>query len=122
MADVPDLWTERMPATRPLFDRRPAFGLSRAAGGMPPEAPPALVTTEPRMPEKEHGPFLTYLCLPWSYGDRGRTLGDLWHRLQCRRERHQVHGGHVAQVGGAVVFVERRCRWCGAEAGGALRS
>lgn len=63
----------------------------------------------PPSPGRGHGPFVTYLCLPWSYD---RTSGEGWHRLKCRLGRHEIAGGHTMQIGGDVVFVERRCRWC----------
>jgi len=64
---------------------------------------------------RERGPFLTYLGMPWSYGDRHSR--DRWHRLQCRLGRHDMWGGHTMQVDGAVVFIERQCRWCDDGAG-----
>ncbi len=63
---------------------------------------------------RERGPFLTYLNMPWSYGDRAPS--DRWHRLQCRLGRHDMWGGHPMQVDGAIVFIERQCRWCDAGA------
>ncbi len=71
-------------------------------------------TPEPdtRKPPRERGPFLTYLLLPWSYGDG--DSGERWHRVQCFVGRHGMGGGHTMQVDGEVVFIERRCRWCGA--------
>ena len=66
---------------------------------------------------RERGPFLTYLGMPWSYGDRDSS--DRWHRLQCRLGRHDMRGGHTMQVDGAVVFIERQCRWCDAGASSA---
>lgn len=113
MADIAERrqrWTERTAERRDRSARAPTFRLSRPAESLP-EVPPELAPTEAAAPGRELGPFLTYLCLPWSYGDRAR--GDLWHRLQCRRQRHQIDGGQVMQVGGDAVFVERRCRWCG---------
>lgn len=114
MAEHPELWTERTPAPRHLFDRAPAFGLAGEVERLSQEAAPDPVPLEPRKPPRERGPFLTYLCLPWSYGDRRR--GDRWRRMQCRRRRHEMTGGHPMQVGGDITFIERRCRWCGAEA------
>ncbi len=110
MAELQQRRTERTPEHRDRSARAPTFGLSRHAELLP-EVPLELARTEAAAPRRELGPFLTYLCLPWSYGDRAR--GDLWHRLQCRWKRHQLDGGHVIQVGGDAVFVERRCRWCG---------
>jgi len=106
MAELPELWTERTPERQHLPDLVPMTGPS--ADGEPPPEP---ATNQAGTDRRERGPFLTYLCLPWSYGDR--TRGERWHRLQCRRNRHQVDGGHVMQLAGAAVFVERRCRWCG---------
>jgi hypothetical protein len=110
MAEYPELWTERTPE-RQLFDRTPTFGLAREAERPPAEIAPAPTTTEPRKPRRERGPFVTYLSLPWSYGDR--TTGDRWHRLKCRFGRHQIAGGHTVQLDSTVVYIERRCRWCG---------
>lgn len=97
MADHLELWTapdgEGLPVELPSDSAAPDLGKHR----------------------REPGPFVTYLSMPWSYGDR--DTGDRWHRLQCRLGRHDMHGGHVMQVDGAVVFIERRCRWCEAEAG-----
>lgn len=39
---------------------------------------------------------------------------DLWHKVQCRRGRHEFAGGHRMQLGSEFVTVERRCRWCDA--------
>ena len=114
MAEHPELWTERTPERRYLFDRAPRFGLARDAERLGEEVPPVPPTTSTWKGRRERGPFLTYLRLPWSYGDRNAT--DLWHRVQCRRRRHQMSGGHTVQLGSTVVFIERSCRWCGAEA------
>jgi len=62
-------------------------------------------------PRRERGPFLTYLQLPWSYGDS--RSGDSWHRVQCLLGRHRMGGGHTMQVDGILTYIERRCRWCG---------
>ena len=111
MADHPELWTERTPERRYMYDKPPSFGLARDAErmreGVPP--PPRLSTRKRR---RERGPFVTYLRLPWSYGDR--SASDSWRRFQCRRGRHVMGGGHTMQLGSAAVFVERQCRWCGA--------
>jgi hypothetical protein len=112
MADHPELYTDRTPERqRSALDRAPTFGVAREAEtyvAAPPDELPA------RKPRRERGPFVTYLQLPWSYGDRRRS--DVWHRMQCRRGRHQMSGGDTMQVGGALVFIERRCRWCEAGA------
>jgi hypothetical protein len=102
-------WTDRTP------EPRPAFGLAREAERMPMPVVPAdpdVVegdTPAPPDPSRERGPFVTYLLLPWSYD---RTTGESWHRLKCRLGRHEIGGGHTMQIGGDLVFVERRCRWC----------
>lgn len=96
MAEHPELWKEPTPDVAAQLDPLPTPG-------------PELPEERPR----ERGPFVTYLLLPWSYGDR--NSGERWHRLQCRRNRHEMGGGHTMQVGGTEVFVERRCRWCGTE-------
>lgn len=115
MAEHPELWTERTPEQRYLFDRAPSFGLARDAERMRDGVPPVIARTNPRKPRRQRGPFLTYLRLPWAYGDRGGS--DVWHKVQCRRGRHDMAGGHTMQLGSAVVFIERRCRWCEAEPG-----
>jgi hypothetical protein len=113
MAEHPELWTERSPEQRYLFDHQPTFGLAgeaeRMRGGEPPA--PRVSTARRR---RQRGPMLTYLRLPWSYSER--SPGDVWHRMKCRRGRHEMAGGHAMQLGSTVVFVERRCRWCGAKA------
>ena len=110
MAEHPELWTERTP--EPLADRTPVLGVShelaRIGEETPHEEPPP-----PREPRRERGPFVTYLFLPWSYGDGDRQPGESWHRMKCRLRRHQMTGGHMVQVGGELVLVERSCRWCG---------
>jgi hypothetical protein len=103
MAEHPELWTEKTPERVP--DRTPAVPASQDLE--PPPPPPA---------RRERGPFLTYLFLPWSYGDGDRQPGEAWHRMKCRLRRHQMVGGHMVQVGGDIVFLERTCRWCGAGA------
>ena len=113
MAEHPELWTEKTPEPRYLFDRAPTFGLARDVERLPQEVPPAPIPSSPRKPRRERGPFLTYLALPWSYGD-GDT-GEFWHRVRCRLGRHAMSGGHAMQLGGTLVYIERRCRWCGAE-------
>ena len=116
MAEELERWTEKTPERQSLFDRTPAIGLSRDVARLqqelaqPPD-PPAI----PPKPPREWGPFMTYLQMPWSYGDR--TPGDFWHRVRCRVGRHEIAGGHSMQLAGAVVFVERQCRWCGLEPG-----
>ena len=113
MAEHPELWRETTPEQRPLFGLAPTFGLARDAARLAQEVPPAPPPAEPRRRRRERGPFLTYLQLPWSYGDR--NTGDRCHRLQCRLGRHRMSGGHLMPLDGAVVFIERRCRWCGTE-------
>jgi hypothetical protein len=106
-------WTERTP------DRAPTFGLAREAELLPVPVPDPEPTDDAPAPDPgdDRGAFLTYLCLPWSYGDHD-TLGDKWRRLRCRRGRHEMIGGQTMQVGGAVAYLERRCRWCEAAPGG----
>lgn len=112
MAELPERWSERTPEVRYLFDRVPTFGLARDAERMRQGVPPERRQPNPRKRRRERGPFVTYLRLPWSYGDR--SPGDVWHRIQCWRGRHEMGGGHTMQLGSAVVFVERSCRWCSA--------
>ncbi len=111
MAEHPELWTDKTPERLP--DRTPAFGagrdLERVAHDVVPADPPPV----PPTPRRERGPFLTYLFLPWSYGDGDRQPGEAWHRMKCRLRRHQMTGGHMVQLGGEVVYLERTCRWCG---------
>lgn len=115
MEQYPEPWSERTPERyRP---GPPAtFGLARDAERLLQQPAPSdepEPDEPPRKPRRERGPFVTYLCLPWSYGDH-TSSADVWRRLRCRRGRHQVGGGHIMQVGGTEVFVEPRCRWCGA--------
>lgn len=111
MAEHPELWTDRTPGLQPLFERVQTFGLAREAERLPPVTPPDLTPTPVGKARRERGPFLTYLQLPWSYGNR--TTADRWHGMKCRRGRHHMGGGHTVQMGGTVVFLERQCRWCG---------
>jgi len=106
MAELPELWTEKTPEQRPCSDVVPALGPAPNVEQLPLELPPS---------RQERGPFLTYLAMPWSYGDRDSR--DRWHRWKCRWGRHDINGGHTMQVDGGVVFIERRCRWCEVEAG-----
>ena len=114
MAELPERWTERTPERQSSFDLEPAFGRGEQVQRLRDElaAAPPIPTTPPK-PRREWGPFMTYLQMPWSYGDS--YPGDFWHRLRCRVGRHEINGGHPMQVEGAVVFIERRCRWCGVE-------
>ncbi len=96
MADHLELWTAPDDETAPV---EPAVDVAAPAAGKG---------------RRERGPFLTYLAMPWSYGDCASS--DRWHRLHCRLGRHDMSGGHTMQVDGAVVFIERQCRWCAAEA------
>jgi len=113
MAELPELWTESTPEVRrSQLERSRTSGLEREAETFvpaPPDEPPA------QKPRRERGPFVTYLQMPWSYGDQRRS--DLWHRMQCRWGRHKMTGGHSMQLDGAIVFIERHCRWCEADAG-----
>lgn len=113
MADHPELWTEKTPERRYLFDRVPTFGVAQEAERMRQGQPPPPRVQRRRRPRRERGPFVTYMRVPWSYSDR--NVADTWYRVRCRFGRHEIHGGHVMQLGSTSVFVERRCRWCGAE-------
>ena len=115
MAEHPELWTEQTAEQRYLFDRAPTFGVAREAERMRQGIPPTPRTPDPRKRRRERGPFVTHLRLPWSYSER--NSGDIWHRIQCRWGRHQMSGGHTMQLGSTLVFVERRCRWCGSPPG-----
>jgi len=116
MADLPELWTEKTPERqRSQLERAPTFGVAREAeiyvSGPPDAQPDEQWDDRPtRKPRREQGPFVTYLRMPWSYGERRRS--DVWRRIQCRRGRHQMSGGHTMHLDGALVFIERRCRWC----------
>ena len=110
MAEHPELWTEKTP--EPLSDRTPALGVSHELARIQ-EVPPDVPPPPPAKPRRERGPFVTYLCLPWSYGEGDRQPGEAWHRMKCRLRRHQMTGGQMVQVGGELVFLERSCRWCG---------
>lgn len=116
MADLPELWTERTPQRRSLPARAPAFGLAREAERMGLEVPLAAAPVDLPEPGPDRGPFMTYLWLPWSYGDR--ETGYLWHRIRCRLGLHERNGGHTMHLEGTVVFIEARCRWCDAPAPG----
>ena len=117
MAELPEPWTERTPERLSSFDLEPAFGrgeqLQRLRDELTEAEAAAAVPAAPAKPQREWGPFMTYLQMPWSYGDR--CPGDTWHRLRCRAGRHDIGGGHPMQLEGAIVFIERRCRWCGVE-------
>lgn len=115
MAEDLERWTERTPEPSHLFNRVPTFGLARDAERICDIAPTLPIEVEPRKPRRERGPFITYLRMPWSYGDRGER--DVWHRIRCRVGRHEIAGGHAMQVAGTTIFVERSCRWCGVEPG-----
>ena len=113
VAEDLERWTDRTPEH--LFNRLPAFGLARDAErvgelGLP---APDTFEAEPVRPRRERGPFVTYLNMPWSYGDRPER--HFWHRVRCRLGRHEIHGGHPMQLAGELIFIERQCRWCGME-------
>ncbi len=112
MAHLLEPWTERTPTPTGTGDLVPMAESAASAAVPALPDPPAL---EAAKPERERGPFLTYLCMPWSYGDR--MPGEAWHRWKCRLGRHVIVGGHTMQLGGTDVFVARQCRWCGAEPG-----
>jgi hypothetical protein len=105
MGDHLELWSERTP--EPVGDLHPLPVQDAGAGQA--ELVPALAPADDVEAPPERGPFVTYLCLPWSYG---RNTGERWHRMRCRVGRHEMAGGELMQVGGAEIFVERRCRWC----------
>lgn len=118
VAELPERWTERTPERHSSFDLEPAFGRAEQVERLreevaAAEAAHAVAAAEPgrSAPGREWGPFMTCLQMPWSYGDRGP--GDFWHRVRCRVGRHEISGGHPMQLDGAVVFIERQCRWCG---------
>ncbi len=111
MAEYPELWTERTPKQRYLYGVEPTFGAAHDAELMRNGHPPA-PRVRPRKRQRDRGPFITYLRVPWSWGDN--SPGDVWHRLQCRRGRHVIAGGHTMQLGSSTVYIERTCRWCGA--------
>lgn len=96
MADHLELWTAPDDETPPV-DLEPDCAPSVTGNG-----------------RRERGPFLTYLSMPWAYGDRESS--DRWHKLQCRLGHHDMRGGHTMQVDGDIVFIERQCRWCAAGA------
>jgi hypothetical protein len=119
VAEHPELWTDRTPERRTQLDRAPRFGLARDVERLPLDAfqaPEVLPRIRPSRPVRVRGPFLTYLWLPWSYGDR--ETGGRWHRMRCRLGRHQMDGGQTVQLDGEVVFIERRCRWGATGTGG----
>jgi hypothetical protein len=112
MAEHLELWTERTPERVARPNRAEQVVRMRETALETLETLEAPVA--PRKPRRERGPFVTYLRLPWSYGDRERT--DVWRRIQCRLRRHEMRGGEHVQLSGEVIFIERRCRWCGADA------
>jgi len=113
MAELPERWTERTPEQRYLYDKVPTFGLARDAERMRQGVPPDRRAPTVKKRRRERGPFVTYMRMPWSYGDRNDSV---LRRLRCRRGRHELIGGSTMQLGSTVVFVERTCRWCGAGA------
>lgn len=112
MAELPERWTDRTPERHSSFDLEPASGRAEQVQRLRDElAADQESAAVPEPPGREWGPFMTCLQMPWSYGDRGP--GDFWHRIRCRVGRHEISGGHPMQLDGAVVFIERHCRWCG---------
>ncbi len=70
MAEHPELWTDTTPEQRYLFDRPPSFGLARDAERMRGGITPVIPRTRVGKVRRVRGPFVTYLRLPWAYGDR----------------------------------------------------
>jgi len=139
VAEVPEVWRTQLPERRPLYDRPPSFGVARDAELMRQGIPPPPIRRQPsrsswfagreldrthpldhriwqcRARAREaplHGRSWTHLRHRWSSGEHGPS--DVWHRVMCRRGRHEFRGGHTMQLGSKAVFVERRCVWCDA--------
>ena len=132
MAEVPDIrpggWPEPAPPTapgalkpfRPMGEQAPRFGVAHdldliQRGVLPPSggrsSPSAVRRRRAAAPD---GPgtwdhFMTW----WTDSDLQPTF--LWHRVQCRRGRHDFQGGRRIQVGGRFVNTERCCAWCEAK-------
>jgi hypothetical protein len=117
MAELPELWSDRLPVRpeppRQLFDRDHSYGVGRdlermKAGLMPPPRAPRIRTRQRRLPG---GPLAS--ARRWlANGDRRPV--DLWHRFRCRTGHHDFRGGHQIQLGSRFEFVERRCIRCDA--------
>jgi hypothetical protein len=117
MAELPDLRTERLPERpaeqRQLFDRPHAYGVAQELerikqGFAPPPRTPRIRTRGRR----ERAGLRASLRRRWAESN-ARPV-DLWHRLRCRRGRHEFRGGEQIQLGSRFVYVERRCVWCDA--------
>lgn len=112
MAEYPDVWKDPTAERRPLFGHEHAFGVSadveRARQNVVSAAERA--TTARREREHKEPALVRIVCSRRGGGDKG--LSALFHRINCRRGHHEIHGGHALQLGAEVVFVARRCRWC----------
>ena len=124
-----------------MYDRPATFGLARDAERMRQGIPPPAILRAPsrrrfsrratadvdrghpldhrvwecRSRAREmplYGRTWTHLRNWWSTGDN--RPADMWHRMRCRRGRHDYRGGHAMQLGSSTVHVERRCLWCDA--------
>ena len=118
MAEVPELWSDRLPGRPPppgqLFDRAHSYGVAhdlermRAGLGPAPRAPRVRTGAERR----RRGP-LAALRRWWANSETGPA--DVWHRIRCRTGHHDFRGGELMQLGSRFVLVERRCAWCDSE-------
>lgn len=142
MAELPEVRGTQLPDRRPLYDRPPSFGVARDAELMRQGIPPPPIRRQPsrssrrasREVDRAHpldhriwqcrsrardaplyGRTWTHLRHRWSSGENGPA--DVWHRLMCRRGRHDFRGGQLMQLGSRPVFIERRCIWCDAAPG-----
>lgn len=116
----------------PGADQIHRFGVAREAGLLGDTV--AIAARAPReAPRPSRGHPMDHR--PWRCGSRARegsvegrlwahfrswrasrdNVGDRWHRLQCRLDRHEMHGGEQVQLGSRLVHVELRCRWCSAK-------
>lgn len=108
MAEHPELWKDRTPESRPLFDHKHSFGVAREAE----RAREAIASSSGLQQSNGHRQGVAFPALhrPWANGE-GR-LSNFWHRVKCRSGRHEIQGGHSIQIGSDLVFFPRRCRWC----------
>lgn len=138
MAELPEVRGARLP-DRPRYDAPATFGVARDAERMRQGIPPPPIARRPPRSGRFHRPPVdrahpldhrpwqcrararemplygrtwTHLRHWWSSRDHGPA--ESWHRLLCRRGRHEFRGGHAMQLGSNVVHVERRCVWCNA--------
>jgi hypothetical protein len=116
MAEPPELWKDLTPERKPLFGRDPSFGVARELervrqGGA---APVKRRPVGPHVGPERHGAWAT-LRRRWAVSRHHPS--DIWHRLMCRRGRHDIRGGHQIQLGSSFVNIERRCLWCDIKAG-----